>query len=96
MNKMEVEPIIYHFMNPNPFVLVIILCPFVSVVFGFILALLRTKAWIAPAISFLLPLIYVTTDWKAFSANIDAWMFWGIIYALIAYIAGHLVSKNQH
>lgn len=84
---------IYNWFNPNPFILVVVVCPLVSLLTGAVLALFRCRKWMAPALAFLLPLLYITSDLVTFWANVDAWLMWGIVYAVLAYGMGWLVWK---
>jgi len=84
---------IYNWCNPNPFVLVIVICPLISLLMGAFLALFRCRKWLAPALAFLLPLLYITSDLATFQANVDAWLMWGIMYAFLAHGMGWLMWK---
>ncbi|MDQ0087171.1 hypothetical protein J2T12_000565 [Paenibacillus anaericanus] len=87
---------IYHFISPDPFQLVFIFCPIIAIILGIVFAQLRWKQVIAPLAGFLLPLLYITTDWNSFKVNLEAWFLWGILYAIIAYVAGWITNKRKH
>lgn len=83
---------IYQFIEVNPFSLVLEICPLLSLILGLAFAVMRMHRIVAPILAFLLPLLFTTVDWRTFEANLDAWILWGVIYALIAYITGWVIS----
>jgi hypothetical protein len=42
-----------------------------------------------------LPLLFITTNVETFIVNIDAWIFWGTIYGLIAYGTGKFIQAYK-
>ncbi|GIM44460.1 hypothetical protein DNHGIG_00090 [Collibacillus ludicampi] len=76
----------------NPFILTLVFCPLISVLLGAWFAMMRKKKLIALVVSFVLPLLYITSDWNTFIANLGAWLLWGTLYALVAYLAHKAVS----
>ncbi|WCN37020.1 hypothetical protein [Aneurinibacillus uraniidurans] len=84
---------IYHFIEVNPFFFVLIICPVLSLVLGAAFALLRLDKKIALLLAFLLPLLSTTVNWATFKANIDAWLLWGSIYMIFAYVSGWVIRK---
>ncbi|WP_379320358.1 hypothetical protein [Paenibacillus puldeungensis] len=80
-------------MNPDPFQMVFLFCPLLAVVIGAVSAFLRRGKIIAPIIAFLFPLLYITTDWNTFKMNWDAWLLWGVLYAVIAFLTDRGISR---
>ncbi|WP_342554350.1 hypothetical protein [Paenibacillus sp. FSL R7-0652] len=80
------------FEEMNPLFIVFVLCPLIAVLIG---VCWYTAAWcsrtIALGVSFLLPLLYITTDWMTFTANLGAWLMYGIMYGLITWAAYRLL-----
>lgn len=84
---------IYHLMNPDPFLMVFLFCPLLAVIIGAASAFLCKSRYIAPVIAFLLPLLYITTNWSTFIGNWGAWLLWGSMYAAIAYFTKQGLSR---
>ncbi|MEK3914238.1 DUF2651 family protein [Paenibacillus sp. FSL H7-0331] len=82
---------IYRFIDVNPFQLVFVICPLISIILGIVFAIMQQNKVIAPIIACLLPLLFTTVDLSTFKANLEAWFLWGVIYALIAYISGWVI-----
>lgn len=91
---------IYRFMELDPLLLIFVICPLLSILLGGVLSWLDLDKKIAPITAFLFPLLYITSDWAAFKANLGAWILYGALYSLIAYVAGWVMSlikgKRHH
>lgn len=74
------------FENVNPIFVVFVLCPFIAIILG--VCWYATK-WcsraIALGVSFCLPLLYITSNWETFTANLDAFFMYGVGYSLITW-----------
>lgn len=86
---------LYHYIDLNPFSLVMVIMPVVAAILGIFVMTISKRIYLAPALSFLLPLLFITTNIKTFIANIGAWIFLGITYGLIAYATGLLVRRMK-
>ncbi|WP_371363752.1 hypothetical protein SRRS_46380 [Sporomusa rhizae] len=84
---------LYNYIDVNPFMLVMGIMPAVSAIVGILVMIISKRIYLAPAIAFFLPLLFITTNRETFLANIDAWFLWGAIYGLIAYFVGKLMKK---
>lgn len=74
----------------NPLILVLLVCPILSIINGFICARFKINWYVCMIISFCLPLLFIANDINTFKVNIDAWLMYGIIYVLISLV----VLKN--
>ncbi|MDF2570351.1 MAG: hypothetical protein K0R55_1955 [Sporomusa sp.] len=86
---------LYYYIDVNPFLLAMGIMPAVAAILGLFIMTISKRIYLAPALSFLLPLLFITTNMRTFIANIDAWIFWGIIYGLIAYGTGILIQRKK-
>lgn len=75
---------LYRYIDMNPFLLTMGIMPAIAVFLG-ISAIVLKKKYIAIVISFLLPLVFITTNRETFIANLDAWLFWGVLYGAITF-----------
>ncbi|AJQ26661.1 hypothetical protein [Pelosinus fermentans] len=75
---------LYRYIDMNPFLLTMGIMPAIAVFLG-ISAIVLKKKYIAIVISFLLPLVFLTTNRETFIANLDAWLLWGVLYGAITY-----------
>jgi hypothetical protein len=79
----------------NPLFLVFVLCPMLAVIMGGCWYVLKVSKWytraIALGVSFLLPLLYITSDWATFTANLDAWLMYGLGYSLVTWATYRLL-----
>ncbi len=82
---------LYRYSSVNPFLLTIGILPVIAVLLG-ISTIALEKKYIAILISFLLPLLFITTNWETFIANLDAWIFWGVLYGAITYSTEKLLA----
>jgi hypothetical protein len=82
---------LYWYIDMNPFLLTMGIMPAIAVFLG-ISAIALKKKYIAIVISFLLPLVFITTNRETFIANLDAWLFWGVLYGAITYGTGKLIA----
>lgn len=87
--------LLYYYIDVNPFLLAMGIMPAIAAILGLFIMAISKRIYVAPIISFFLPLLFITTSVKTFLANIDAWILWGVIYGLIAYSAGILIQRNQ-
>ena len=87
---------LYYYIDINPFLLAMGIMPAVAAILGLFVMTISNRIYLAPTISFLLPLLFITTNVKTFIANIDAWIFWGIIYGLIASGTGILIQRMRN
>lgn len=85
---------LYHYIYINPFLLTMGIMPAIAAVLG-ISIIISKKKYLASAISFLLPLLFITTNVETFIVNIDAWIFWGTIYGFIAYGTGKFIQAYK-
>ncbi|MBR2564850.1 MAG: hypothetical protein IKE29_09520 [Paenibacillus sp.] len=74
------------FENVNPIFVVFVLCPFIALLLGICwYATKYLSRAIALGISFLLPLLYIGSNWGTFIANLDALFMYGVVYSLITW-----------
>ncbi len=70
----------------NPIFVVFVLCPLIAFVLG--VCWYATK-WCSRAValgmSLLLPLLYITSNWATFTANLGAWVMYGVGYSLVTW-----------
>ena len=79
----------------NPLVLVLVICPLLAVFFGTAAVWLRKK-WFWGAIpAFLLPLLFIASDFETLQANWAAWILYGLMYVLLASTAYKLTAANN-
>lgn len=80
------------FEGMNPLFVGFVLCPILAVILG---VCWYASKWcsrtIALGVSLLLPLLYITSDWGTFTANLDAWLLYGIGYSLITWATYRLL-----
>lgn len=76
--------------NLDPFALVLVYMPICAFIIGMVSPFVFNKKYIGSLLSFFLPLLYTTTNWETFAANIDAWVLWGSLYALVAFLGTYL------
>lgn len=74
------------FEGVNPIFVVFVLCPLIALILGvcWYATKWRSRA-IALGVSFFLPLLYITSDWGTFTANLDALFMYGVVYSLITW-----------
>ena len=60
--------------NLTPFALVTISIPLFAFCVGVLSVFFFHRLYLGMLLSFLLPLLYITTDWHTFGSDIDAWL----------------------
>ncbi len=81
------------FKDANPMLLVLIICPLLSLAFGAAGAWLRHRMRYGLCISFLLPLLFIAVNLPTLAGNIDSWLMYGLFYVSISYFAYKITSR---
>ncbi|WP_334077609.1 hypothetical protein [Paenibacillus sanfengchensis] len=79
----------------NPLLPSLLFCPILAILIGACSARFHGKVYWGLVIALLLPLIFIAADLKTLKVNIDAWMIYGIVYAMITFGVYRLtLTKN--
>lgn len=71
----------------NPLLPTLLLCPILAILIGVCFASFKGKIYLGLILAFLLPLIFIATNLETIAVNIDAWILYGFIYAIITFVA---------
>lgn len=69
----------------SPFVPIFIICPLLSIMVALLCHWFRIKVMFGVCIALLLTLLFIANKISTLKANLDAWVLYGVIYALITY-----------
>ncbi|WP_440116549.1 hypothetical protein [Paenibacillus sp. QZ-Y1] len=82
------------FDDVNPLYAVFVLCPIIAVVLG---ACSYYREWlkvrVALGVSFMLPMLFIASDWSTLRENTDAWMIYGIGYGMVTWVVNRLLHS---
>lgn len=84
------------FPNLNPLVPSFVICPLMAVLIGLLCARFRVNIFAGAFATLLLPLLFIANNRKTLLGNGDAWLLYGIIYALLAFIAFKAAGARRH
>lgn len=92
---MGCEMIYWIFEHVNPFLLVLVICPFLAFAIGMACSLLKKGIVYGICAAFLLPLLFIASDAKTIKGNIDAWILYGLFYVCITYAIYNISARVQ-
>ncbi|MNS64760.1 hypothetical protein D3C72_978990 [compost metagenome] len=82
----------------NPLVPSFIVCPILAILIGLLFTRFKRTVYIGLIISFFLPLLFIASNLNTLKANIDSWVLYGMVYALITFavykLTISLANKN--
>lgn len=79
------------FPDLNPFLPSLLFCPMLAILIGVWFAFCTGNIYLPLSLALLLPLTFIATDWATVQANIDAWIVYGFIYAVITFVVYRMV-----
>ncbi|AJE50311.1 hypothetical protein ACFQ5D_23345 [Paenibacillus farraposensis] len=71
----------------NPLLPTFLLCPILAILIGVCFAYFKGNIYLGLILALLLPLIFIATNLETIAVNIDAWILYGFIYAIITFVA---------
>lgn len=80
-----ITTIYWLFPGLNPLLPSVLICPILAILIGACSARFRGVIYLGLIIALLLPLIFIAADLQTIKVNMDAWIIYGIVYALITF-----------
>lgn len=80
-----ITTIYWLFPGLNPLLPSFLICPILAILIGACSARFRGIIYLGLIIVLLLPLIFIATDFQTLKVNVDAWVIYGMVYALITF-----------